>query len=409
MAIVTFILSGTTGWTVPIDWNNSNNIIECVGGGGGGKIGDGINGGGGGGGGAYSAIVNQTYSAGFAVTVAVGAGGANPGGLGGDTSIFNTSNTVIVCLAKGGVGGTTTGGAGGAAGSGTGTTRTSGGTGGNYGGGSGGGGGGSGGGTGNGNNGNLGTGGSGGAGGSGDAGAGGAGGAINGGTGGAGTEWDASHGSGGGGGGGLIAGGAGGAGGLYGGGGGGGAITGGGTGGRAGLLVITYTPQDFSGFLTDVDNEAIPVRRDPKRFHAASAQGLISPVIVPANATFGVSWFMAWSEPARSKRDSRSFPALSRFGQYYYFTLQPINTYESWYQGLAEPVRQRRGFQAYLQRSTPDIVLRRIPSNIMAALAVTETKDVFAGVLSEFSNLDYAKVSIVEFAPIYARTTVIEN
>lgn len=238
----TFLTSGTS-WTVPSDWNSSNNTIEVIGGGGDGVIGSGNNGGGGGGGGAYSKSVNVSLTAGASVTYAVG-------GIAGDTYFCNsTSNcasiagTAVVAGAKGGATASAgTGGAGGAAASGvasgTGSIKNSGGTGANGVGtfcNAGGGGGGAAGSTGNGN------GGSGTSGGSGDAGAGGAGGA--GGNppsaGSPGTEWDASHGSGGGGGGHVLGCGGGANGGLYGAGGGGGSIGTPGS-GQQGIIVVAY-------------------------------------------------------------------------------------------------------------------------------------------------------------------------
>ena len=73
MATVIYLTSGSS-WTVPGDWNNSDNSIEVIGGGAGG--GGGINAsvaGGGGGGGAYSKVVNLTLSG--SVAYVIGAGG----------------------------------------------------------------------------------------------------------------------------------------------------------------------------------------------------------------------------------------------------------------------------------------------------------------------------------------------
>src|ERR1019366_5704547 len=57
-ATVIFITSGTT-WTVPSDWNSSNNTIEAIGGGGGGADGSGSNvNGAGGAGGDYAKVSN---------------------------------------------------------------------------------------------------------------------------------------------------------------------------------------------------------------------------------------------------------------------------------------------------------------------------------------------------------------
>jgi len=295
-----------TTWTVPSDWNNSNNTIEVIGGGGGGQVSSGSawssTGGGGGG---YSKVSNVTISG--SITYQVGQGGAS--NTSGTDTYFNrgasatttcsTQEPQTVCAKAGTSGGSNAngiannqGGLGGAAASGIGATKFSGGNGGipggfnggtGQGGGGaggphgdgavggnnanqdwgGGGGGGSGGGTAGanatsvngaagGNNfagtgsgaGDTGT----GAGGNGSNGGGGGGGyrGLNdpGGAGGNGTEWDASHGSGGGGGGDGIANGGNANGGTGGlyGGGGGGSWAGS-TAGAPGIIVITYTPR----------------------------------------------------------------------------------------------------------------------------------------------------------------------
>lgn len=100
--VTVYLTSGTT-WTVPSDWNSSNNTIEVIGGGGGGRTTPGSTAGGGGGGGAYSKISNLTLTRGASVTIHVGAGGT-PSLIGGDT-YFNagTCPGASVC-AKGGVG-----------------------------------------------------------------------------------------------------------------------------------------------------------------------------------------------------------------------------------------------------------------------------------------------------------------
>ncbi len=208
---VVFLTTGTS-WTVPSNWNSSNNTIEVIGGGGGGAKLAGVSGGGGGGG-AYSKVTDVTLVPGSTVSYSVGAGGARDGGTGGDTYFCtSTSNcssiagSAVKVGAKGSSGGSgATGGAGGAAASGVGSTRYIGGRGadgnGSYAGG---------GGAGAGLHGNgvdapstgvM-------PGGDGDAGYGGIGGVGSSGgsgaqAGGAGTEWDSTHGSGGGGGGGY--------------------------------------------------------------------------------------------------------------------------------------------------------------------------------------------------------------
>jgi hypothetical protein len=147
--IVTFITSSTS-WTVPRDWNASNNTIEVIGGGGGGGAGyqgpsEGGGGGGCGGGGAYAKIINASLTAGASVTIAIGTGGAATY-AGGDTYVCSsTSNcssisgsAVVVGAKGGGAGGNATNyytmsgaggvGAGGLASSSVGTTKYSGGT-----------------------------------------------------------------------------------------------------------------------------------------------------------------------------------------------------------------------------------------------------------------------------------------
>ena len=292
-----FLTSGTT-WTVPIGWNNNNNSIGVIGAGGGGGGGTNASGTGygGGGGGGYSQIVNATLTAGASVTIAVGAAGTggasggNNGGTGGDTYLCSSTSactsitdTNVIVGAKGGAGGTSTGGgAGGNASGGIGTTTFTGGSGGGIASGAGNAGGGAGGAGGaagpnnNGNNGATGSGGSGNVGGpgatggSGDGGNGGAGGSAGaantvGGTGGNGTEFDATHGSGGGGGGGGggdrdVTGGPGGTSGSYGagggGGGGGGRSSAGGAGaaGKAGLIRITYGLSSLSDYRWRLDD-----------------------------------------------------------------------------------------------------------------------------------------------------------
>lgn len=136
---VIFLTSGTS-WTVPSDWNSSNNTIEVIGGGGGG-VAPASAGGGGGGGGAYSKAVNVSLTPSSSVTYAVGTGGG-ASTAGGDTYICNVQDSGGSCDAigdaatqagaKGGSGGSaSSGGSGGASASGVGSTKNSGGNGGN--------------------------------------------------------------------------------------------------------------------------------------------------------------------------------------------------------------------------------------------------------------------------------------
>lgn len=279
-ATVTFLTSTSSStYTLPSDWNNSNNTIECIGGGGSGgasnrstSVASCAAGGGGGGYGKYTNLIlstNATYKCGIGGSsvnrTTVGATSGNAGtetwfngadyatasvggsfGSGGAALSSGSSGTANGGAGGGGKGTSSfTGGRGGNAGA-TGTQRVGSGAGGAAGL------------NGNGNNGvdisaTTGTASN---GGSGDAGFGGAGGVVGGTiTGGNGTEWSASYGSGGGGAGAETgtASATAGSGGDYGGGGGG---VGGGTttaasssvtsgSGKQGLVVVTYTPGIF--------------------------------------------------------------------------------------------------------------------------------------------------------------------
>jgi hypothetical protein len=75
-------LTSTTSWTIPEDWNSSDNTIHLIGGGGGApgsRTYQGAGGGSGGGGGGYSQITNYSSSPGTVVSVTVGAGGTAGG------------------------------------------------------------------------------------------------------------------------------------------------------------------------------------------------------------------------------------------------------------------------------------------------------------------------------------------
>ncbi len=258
--VQTIFLTSGTSWTVPADWNSSNNKIEVIGGGGsGGGSGYGSGyptGGGAGGAGGYASTSNVSLTPSSNIYFQVGSGGSavssTANGLAGtDTYLCSTSSNCgvgsSVVGVHGGAGGTwgSSGGGGGGAGGtvviGTGSKGGNGGNGSTSGGT--GGGGGAAGPSGAGNNGAVGV------AGSGDAGFGGTGGAYNGSSGTAGTEFDSTHGSGGGGGAGNGS--SGGTGGNYGAGG-GGAGYGSGTAsgsGRGGLIVITYTPATGASYI----------------------------------------------------------------------------------------------------------------------------------------------------------------
>lgn len=95
------IITTTTSWTVPSDWNNADNKIEAIGGGGGGggAIGGQYGGGTGGGGGEYRAATNVTLTPGASIPVVVGSGGqggttAPSNGFAGAATTFNGSMLV---------------------------------------------------------------------------------------------------------------------------------------------------------------------------------------------------------------------------------------------------------------------------------------------------------------------------
>ncbi len=97
------ILTSGTTWTVPSDWNSTNNSIEVIGAGGGSTGSDG------GGGGGYSRAVNVALTANSTVSYSVGAAST---GSGGNTYICNStsncasiSGSAVVAGANGGGGG----------------------------------------------------------------------------------------------------------------------------------------------------------------------------------------------------------------------------------------------------------------------------------------------------------------
>lgn len=120
--------SGTT-WTVPSDWNSSNNNVYLFGGGGGSAGGISVTSGtskisgAGGGGGGFTALTNVTLTPGGTVPYAIGAAGgagaassSSSTGTSGGTTTFNTTNTAG---GGGGGSGNTTSSTGGTAGTGT--------------------------------------------------------------------------------------------------------------------------------------------------------------------------------------------------------------------------------------------------------------------------------------------------
>lgn len=235
---------GSGSWTVPSDWYDGDNTIECIGGGSAGRYSTSSQSASGGGGGAYSRKNNLTLTPGTSVSYYVGAG-ATVRNANGEDTWFVSSGTVMAKGSYASSGSSTTPGAGGLASSSVGDVKYNGGSGGAY---------------------AIVTNGGGGGGAGGPDGAGQAGYAANDGTypgkggqggngsgglggdldtiGGAGTEWNSTHGSGGGGGGGSSST-YGAKGGAYGAGGGGSrnysALNRGGH-GEQGVIIITYTP-----------------------------------------------------------------------------------------------------------------------------------------------------------------------
>ena len=118
---IVYVLETGSSWTVPSNFNTSNNTIHLFGGGGGGAGSRGQTtnafSGSGGGGGGYTRVTNASLSG--SVSYSVGSGG--PGGTGSGTAVGSgtsgNATTFSSSTAGGGGGGTTSGGAGG-----TGTT-----------------------------------------------------------------------------------------------------------------------------------------------------------------------------------------------------------------------------------------------------------------------------------------------
>ena len=93
---------GAANWTVPDDWTDDKNTIECIGGGSGSYGGGPAGGGYGGGGGAYAKKSNVALIPRQVCPVNIGNGGAWQS-VGGDSWLKNQAGTVL-CLAQGGGG-----------------------------------------------------------------------------------------------------------------------------------------------------------------------------------------------------------------------------------------------------------------------------------------------------------------
>ena len=119
-----YVLNTGTSFTVPADWNNSNNEIHLFSGGGGGAgsrfTTPNGSGGAGGGGGGYTKVTNLTLTPSSSVSYAIGAGGASgASGANGTTGGNTTFNAgAYTTTGGGGAQGTATTSTGGAAGTG---------------------------------------------------------------------------------------------------------------------------------------------------------------------------------------------------------------------------------------------------------------------------------------------------
>jgi hypothetical protein len=93
--VIFLTTTGAGTWTVPSDWNNSNNTIECIGGGGSSSDITSVLYQAGGGGGGYSAIANLNLTIGSTINYSVGAGGPsaafNAQGVSGGDTWFNAT------------------------------------------------------------------------------------------------------------------------------------------------------------------------------------------------------------------------------------------------------------------------------------------------------------------------------
>ena len=101
-ATTVIFLTSSTSWTVPGDWNSTNNTIEVIGGGGNGSVLGGGYPGGGGGGGAYSKKSNVALTSGSTVTYAVGAATGDTYFCNSTSNCASIAGTAVVAGAKGG-------------------------------------------------------------------------------------------------------------------------------------------------------------------------------------------------------------------------------------------------------------------------------------------------------------------
>jgi hypothetical protein len=94
--MVEIVLNSGTTWTVPDDWNNSNNSVQCFGGGAAGQRGSKNQRGNGGGAGAYARGDNLVLTSGSTIQIRIGSGGTGVSNSdnqapGGDTCFNATS------------------------------------------------------------------------------------------------------------------------------------------------------------------------------------------------------------------------------------------------------------------------------------------------------------------------------
>lgn len=108
--LVVYVLHSGTTWTVPSNFNSSNNVVHLFGGGAAGQPSSGLNAGGGGGGGGYTQITNYSATPSSSITFSIGAGGTSNST---NTAQHGTNTVFGAYSAGGGSGASNTGGTGG--------------------------------------------------------------------------------------------------------------------------------------------------------------------------------------------------------------------------------------------------------------------------------------------------------
>src|SRR5579864_3730823 len=106
MTVIVLTTTGSSTFTIPSDWNNASNTIECLGGGGNGA-GASISGwaGGGGAAGNYAKKNNASYTPGTVVNIRIAPGGGNSNNVSGGTWFDGTAVNACVCGAGSGTDG----------------------------------------------------------------------------------------------------------------------------------------------------------------------------------------------------------------------------------------------------------------------------------------------------------------